>query len=244
MAFDQIPLNAYAWTMGGIALFFFALRSYRNHQETKNPVAWMYFLLGAPIAVAFFLYGIPPMLSKDPDVVIQTYYLADMFVMISMIAQSRLMWFIGLKNRIRYAWVALPTIMLTLTILLLEFGTSKAAFGNNLTLYTDIEPVLYAKSLLYLLICFPIGYFFIHQGALNPETRAKAKSIITGVAFILVSAAAISSSLLQQGSDTHESAISNFFVFLLFLIINTLPRKKLLTAAATPPDTTTNQRSS
>ncbi len=222
------PLNAFTWTLGCLAMYTFAFKGLRTYRVTKNPLALIYIWITTTLGIAFAFFGVPALLTDSAHILKYTYFFADLFVQISMQAMAWLLWFIGLRNYIQLKVLLLFTAVFSLSLMVLQLLTSHAAVSQSahLVVYSDQLPVLIMKSLIYVAIAWPLGYFFIRQAFTQTSSRAKAKSLVSGLIFILVSLAATSNNIFDKGSDTVESTILVAVFFGIFLITAALPRAK------------------
>lgn len=185
----------------------------------------MYAIIALLMGTSFFFFGVPNLFSQDPNVLIKTYYLADLFAQLGIIAQTRLLWFIGFKNKISWLVILVPVALWSLSIMLLETRLipSHVVVDTNarLVLYIDQPAVLYMKSILYMVVAYPISYFFIRQGFTQKVLKAKINSIAAGMVFLFVATSSIQNALFSNGGDTKTTAITNTILFLLFQVVST-----------------------
>lgn len=222
---DPIPYNGISWTVGWIVVWLFAFKCIRNYRVTKNPLAQMYAVIALLMGTSFFFFGVPNLFSQDPAVLIKTYYVADLFAQLGILAQTRLLWFIGFKNKISWLVILLPVMVWSFTIMLFETRLlpSHVVVDTNARIvqYLDQPPVLYMKSILYLAVAYPISYFFIRQGFTQKLFKAKVNSIAAGMVFLFVATSSIQNALFTDGADTKTTAITNTVLFLLFQAVST-----------------------
>lgn len=221
----HVPLNAITWTLGAIALYTFGLKSWRSYRRTANPLAQMYYLLGLTFGSALFFFGVPGLVTQDLHVLRYTYFLADFFVQTSLQIAAWLLWFLGLRNRLRLKSLLFFTVPFSTILLISEALTSHVGISQSpyLINYVDKPLTLVLKSIIYLAIAMPIGYFLVRQAPKQPTLPAKAKSFMGGVIFIGVGLAATSNNIFDKGSDTRSSAITVMVFFAIFLLAQ-LPR--------------------
>lgn len=185
----------------------------------------MYGIIALLMGTSFFFFGVPNLFTQDTNILLKTYYLADLFAQLGILAQTRLLWFIGFKNKLNWLVIAIPTLLWSVTIMLLETHLLPSHVvidtSARLVLYIDQTPVLYMKSILYAAVAFPISYFFIRQGFTQKVFKAKINSIAAGMVFLFVSVSSIQNALFTQGSDTKQTTITNTILFLTFQAIST-----------------------
>lgn len=222
------PINAYTWTLGCVAMAVFAFKSWHLYGLTKNPLAIMYTTVTVTLGVAFFFFGVPPFLTNNDAILKYTYFMADLWVQIAMQAMAWLLWFIGLRMVIGLRPLISVTATFSAVLLTLQLLSSQASVSQSphLVVYADHMPVLIMKSVIYIVIAWPIGYFLIRQAFRQPNTRAILKSLTTGLIFILVSVAATMNNIFDKGSDTVTSTSIVAIFFGLFLLVASLPRTK------------------
>ncbi|HEX5743884.1 MAG TPA: hypothetical protein VFX84_00310 [Candidatus Saccharimonadales bacterium] len=227
---DQ-PINAVAWSVGSLALYIFAFRSWRSHRITGNPLARMYYVLGLTFGTALFFFGVPALVTLDTRILRYSYFFADLFVQISMQVQVWLLWFLGLQRRVRLDYLYLATIPFSAILMTLQATTSQVAISLSpyLVVYTDEPVVLALKSIIYVAIALPIGYFLLRQAPQQTSFRAKLKSFVGGMTFIVICLAATSNNIFDKGSDTPASAAVVLSFFIIFIIV------QLLRPAYRPP---------
>lgn len=230
------PIDAIAWCIGAAVLWIFTLKSYLNYRKTRNPLVPMYIGIGIPLGTACLLFGLPLLLTHNETVLFYTNFIGDVFVQITMLAQAWLAWFVGWRKFVPLWLILLFTACLSVPLLIIEYHTSSVhvSMSPYLLVYNDSNVVLWLKSLLYVLIAWPIGYFFIRHGMTQAVKRARVKSIATGATFILISGAAVISNIFDHGSATFTSAVQNFVIFTIFLIITLWPHQKTAPEASLP----------
>jgi len=219
------PINAITWTVGAATLYTFSFKSWRTYIRTRNPLARMYSTLSLTFGTALLFFGLPGLITQDPHIIRYTYFSADFFVQISMQIQVWILWFLGMRNLIRLGYLYVLTIPFSIVLLTLEVLTSHVGVSQSpyLIVYSDKPPVLILKSIIYVTIAMPIGYFLLRQAPRQPNWRAKVKSLASGMFFISVCLAATSNNIFDKGSDTPGSARTLLVVFFIFLLAQ-LPR--------------------
>lgn len=220
----SVPINAIEWSLGALALYVFSWKSYRSYRLTKNPVARMYYVVGLTFGTGLFFFGVPGLFTQDLQILRYTYFLADLFVEISMQAAFWLLWFLGLRNRIRLDYLYLVTIPFSAVLMTLQALTSEVGISHSpyLIIYTDQPPVLILKSIIYLAVALPIGYFLLRQVPLQSSLKSKVKSFMAGMTFIVLGLAATSNNIFDRGSDTPSSATVVAIFFLVFFLAQLL----------------------
>lgn len=232
----SLPIDAVAWCIGAAVLWIFTVKSYRNYIKTRNPLLPKYMAISSTLGTACLFFGLPSLLTHDNNVLFYTNYIGDVFVQICMLGQAWLAWFIGWKRFVPLWVLLLPTFLFSCVILVFEYHTSSVHLSTApyIVIYNDAQTILWMKSLLYILISWPLGYFFIRLGVAQSTRLARIKSIMTGLMFIFISGAAIYTNLFNKGSDDFKSAVQNFIVFSLFLLITIWPRKRGSAINTTP----------
>lgn len=217
----HVPINAITWSLGAAALYTFALKSWLSYRRTHNPLAQMYYVLGLAFGTGLFFFGVPGLFTQNLHILRYTYFLADFFVQVSMQAALWLLWFLGLRSRLRLSYLYIMTIPFSAVLMTLQALTSQVSLSQSpyLIVYTDKPAVLILKSIIYLAVAMPIGYFLIRQVPSQISLRAKLKSLTAGMTFILVGLAATINNIFDKGSDTADSAIIVAGFFVIFLIV-------------------------
>ncbi|MEO7617344.1 MAG: hypothetical protein ABIS59_00720 [Candidatus Saccharibacteria bacterium] len=223
----EIPYNSYSWFLGFIALFAFSLRSLAAYNETGNQVAKIYSRMSMAFAFGFLFFAIPMALTLDPAVLTHYYPLSEIPVQIAVQLEIWLLWFIGLRSKIHLRYLLMVSIPLSIIIIGTEIATSHFVVTQNPLIATsvDILFVSFLKSLLYIMISWPLGFFFIAQAKLQPTLRAKITSVMTGLVFLIVSLGAVASSFTSGGGDTYSSTVIDGILFVMFSVVNLMPRR-------------------
>jgi len=231
-----VPIDAIAWCIGATVLWIFTLKCYLNYRVTRNPLLPKYMMIASTLGASCLLFGLPSLLTHDNHTLFYTNYIGDVFVQICMMGQIWLAWFIGWKKFVPLWVVLVPTIVFSCVILFFEYHTSSVYWSSSpyVVVYNDAKSILWMKSILYILISWPLGYFFIRLGLAQQSRLARIKSIMTGLMFIFISGAAIYTNLFNHGSDNFNSAVQNFIVFSVFLLITIWPRKRQAALANQP----------
>jgi hypothetical protein len=223
----HVPLNSVTWTLGAVALYMFSFNSWRAYRRTKNPLAQMYYVVGLSFGTALFFFGVPGLFTQNPHILRYTYFSADFFVQVSMQVQVWILWFIGLRNRVPLKRLLAVTGPFSAVLITLEVLTSHVAVSRSpyLIIYNDKLPVLVLKSIIYVSIALPLGYFFLRKAPDQTTPRAKVKSLTAGMFFIVVCLAATSNNIFDKGSDTVSSSVTVMIFFIIFLLAQ-LPRPR------------------
>jgi hypothetical protein len=206
--------------VGALALYSFSLNSWLAYRKTKSLMSQMYCVLSLTFATALLFFGLPGLVTGDAHVLRYTYFSADFFVQLSMQIQVWILWFLGLRNRLKLRWLLAITLPLSAVTLGLEVLTSQVSLSQSppLIIYLDKPPVLVLKSIIYLSIALPLGYFLLRQAPAQTSRRAKLKTATAGLFFIVVCLAATSNNIFDKGSDTVGSAHVVLAFFIIFLL--------------------------
>lgn len=223
----HVPINAITWTLGAVALYTFGFKSWRGYRRTANPLAQMYYTLGATFGTALFFFGVPGLMTQNLHILRYTYFSADFFVQISMQVLIWLLWFVGLRNYVRLRNIYFFTIPFSILSITLEVLTSHVGISQSpyLIVYSDKLPVLVLKSIIYMAVAMPLGYFLLRQVPNQTSLRAKAKTFTGAMIFIGVGLASTSNNVFDKGSDTRSSATIVMIFFAIFLLAQLLPAR-------------------
>ncbi len=230
------PVNAFTWALGSLAAYVFAYKSWRTYKTTKNPLAQIYAWMTAGLATSFFFFGVPALLTNDTSILRYTYVMADILIQITLQLEMWLLWFLGLRNKIQLKYLLMTTSLFSIILLINEAMTSKVAISESphLVVYSDVRSVLIMKSIIYIGIALPLGYFFLRQVPKQTTVQAKARLLVSALTFITLSVAATCNNLFSNGSDTLQSTsiLAGFFVALLF--VSLLPSRKSAKPSSRP----------
>ena len=223
----NVPINAITWTIGAIAYYAYAARSWASYHAAKNPLAHIYFWMTLIFGTAFLLFGAPALLFIDPLRLRVTYVLADVFVQAGMQTQVWLMWFIRFRNRFRLRHMLALSMTFSAILLIIEAATSTVSIQASpyLVIYADKPIVLILKSIIYLSVAMPLGYFFVRQAPAQPSLRGRLLSLLTGFIFLGVGLSATSNNIFDRGSDTLSSALVTGGIFVVTFILCAFPRR-------------------
>lgn len=215
-----VPINAISWSMGALALYTFCLKGWRSYRLTRNPLGRIYLVLGLTFGTALFFFGVPGLFTHNTHILRVTYFLADLFVQISMQVGIWLLWFLGLQGRVRLDYIYLATMPFSAILMTLQALTSRVSIdtSQDLIVYADKPSVLILKSIIYVAVAVPIGYFLLRQVPLQTSTKAKLKSFMAGLTFIVICVAATSNNIFDNGSDTPVSSAVVAGFFLVFFL--------------------------
>ncbi len=221
---NGVPINAVSWSVGALALYIFFIKSWRSYKITRNPLARMYGVLGLTFGTALFFFGVPALLTQDTHVLRYTYFMADLSVQVSIQVQVWLLWFLGLRSYARLDRLYLLTIPFSAVLMTLQALTSGVSIARSpyLVVYTDKPAVLVLKSIIYVAVAMPIGYLLLRQVPRQTSVKAKLKSFVAGMTFIVICLAATSNNIFDRGSDTPGSVAVVFTFFVVFVIVQLL----------------------
>ncbi len=138
--------------------------------------------------------------------------------------QVWLLWFLGLRSYVRLDYLYLVTIPFSAVLMTLQALTSQVTVDRSpyIIAYTDQMPVLILKSIIYVAIAMPIGYFLIRQVPKQTSFKSKLKSFVAGMTFIVICMAATSNNIFDKGNDTPDSIAVVFTFFIVFVIVQLL----------------------
>ena len=225
VTFTSSPFNAYTWTWGGIAVYAFMIKSILSYRRTRNPIARIYIWLGLTFGTGLLFYGLPGLLTDNISILHYTYFVADIGVQLSLQFAVWLMWFLGMRLYVSLKYLLAVSLSLSFAIMIIEVMTSKVSISQSphLIVYQDKLPVLILKSIIYVLVALPVGYFLLRQVPNQATAKAKIQSFISGLLFIIVCLAATSNNIFDKGSDTISSSTDLAIFFAVFLLAQ-LPR--------------------
>lgn len=220
----DVPINCITWSLGSLALYTLALKSWLSYKRTRNPLARMYYALGLTFGTALFFFGVPGLFTENLHVIRVAYFLADLFAQVSMQVQIWMLWFLGLRNRVSLGHVYLVSLPFSAVLVTLQAMSSHVGLSQSphLIMYIDKPVVLALKSIIYVGVAVPIGYFLIRQVPSQTSLRAKLKTFMSGMTFIGVALAATSNNIFDKGSDTQQSATIVAGLFVVFLLVQLL----------------------
>lgn len=225
---SSAPINALTWTLGAISLYVFTFKSFFTYRRTKNPLANIYTWLSGVFGTGLLFFGLPGILTQNPHILHYTYFMADGFVELSMQLGVWLIWFLGLRTYVKLRYLLAVSIPFSAVLLTTEVLTSNVTVSKspNLIVYTDHFPVLLMKSIIYIAVAIPIGFFLLRQVPNQTSISAKLKSLVAGLMFIIVCIAAVSNNIFDKGSDTVQSASELAVFFTVFLLAQLSRRTK------------------
>jgi hypothetical protein len=217
---SSAPINALTWTWGAISLYVFVFKSFFTYKRTKNPLARIYTWLSLIFGTGLLFFGLPGLLTQNPHILHYTYFVADGFIQLSMQLGIWLIWFLGLRTYVKLRYLLAMSVPFSLVLLTTEVLTSNVTLSKspNLIVYTDHFPVLLMKSIIYIAVAIPIGFFLLRQVPHQTTLSSKLKSLVAGLMFIIVCIAAVSNNIFDKGSDTVQSATELAIFFTIFLL--------------------------
>jgi hypothetical protein len=220
----HVPINAITWSLGFVAFYTLTLKSRSSYRRTRNPLAQMYYWIGLSFGTGLFFFGVPGLFTQNLQVLSYSYFMADFFTQVTMQIGFWLMWFLGLRNRIRLRLLLAFTIPFSVVLMVLQGLTLRVELSQSpyLIEYLDQPPVLILKSIIYGAVSWPLGFFILRQAPSQLTLSAKIKSAALGLAFILVSTAAIINNVFERGGDTKESATIVAIFFVVFFLAQLL----------------------
>lgn len=206
-------------------MWLFAYKSYLHYRSSHNPMANINVYFGLALGVGLFWYGVPVIFTRDPNILLITYYLTTFFVQLSLLIVIWFVWFAILRNKIRLRMLMIPAILIVAAIMVLEVMTSGVTVDSSAipVQYIDIFTVAVLKSIMYIGVGFSIGGFYLVQGAKQAQMRAKFRLVMFGLVFILISGATAWSSLVEHGRDTVAGSYVDIVMFIFFLLVIAIP---------------------
>jgi len=221
------PINAITWTIGSIPTTRFGIKGLMTYRKTKSPFSRRYGLMAVLLGFSFFMLGVPPLFTQDVGILHITSFIADVFVQAGLQVLVWLLWFIGLRKYFKLSQLLSVSIIYSVVLLTIELMTSHVIIQihPSLVQYVDKPIVLILKSIIYLALALPLGFFFLAQVPKAPDLIAKLKSVMTAMVFILVSVAATANNIFDKGSDTVSSATTLAIFFTVFLFISLIPSR-------------------
>lgn len=228
------PINAIAYSFGALTMFIYAIRGFYSYRQTHNPLAQIYVSVGLTLGLSFFWWGIPPLFSTNPHLLIYGQYLADSFLQLCFVAMARLLWFFGFRDHLKFRYLAIPIILWGIPLVASDILYSTVTIIGDIAAYHDAFITLVLKSIIYIAVPWPVGYFYMKQGLKQPELLNRLKLISMGLVYVLISAFAVLDNL-NGGADTQADSIGRIVIFALFLLITVWPLRNTTPTAPIVP---------
>ncbi|MBI4101238.1 hypothetical protein HY441_02080 [Candidatus Microgenomates bacterium] len=225
VAILNIPTSVWGWFVGFIAVSLLAIRSFRRYLVLKTPLQFYYVLTGLTFGLALGCYSVPFMLSDRESILKTAFIVGDAFIYLALIVQTRILWYLGLHKLMRYGFLLIPVVLLSL----ISWGVStvytistSVSIVSNVVVYSLPAITLYLQAGLFL-VMLAVGYFFIREAISMISVKQKLKSLTLGTTYVLVGIAVIINNIFFQGLN--NTALVNllyltvFGIFLLSLVV-------------------------
>ncbi|MBI3983932.1 hypothetical protein HY346_01395 [Candidatus Microgenomates bacterium] len=233
---SEIPTNVWPWASGAIVLMIFGIRSLMRSRTSNNILNSYFGWFGILVALAMSGYAFPAFFTTNPQILRWGLVLGNLSLTGGWLVQSRLLWFIGLRQKLSYQWVLIPTLMLASTSWVIEAATSQATITNHFLFYQYPASVGVITGSLVILLLIPLGFLFFYQSLGQPNFLTKFKSSLIGLIYLIMGASVFVNAALYHGVDTSETLLYNLIGFGLLVIVLLLP-------ALAPPPTKGSRRS-
>lgn len=224
----HIAFNGVPWTIASVLVYRFGIKGYRSYRKSKNPLSKIYGFLGLTLGTSLFFYGVPILITINADIIKYTYFIGDLFAQIAMQINIWLLWFIVFRYRVRLRNILIFSVPYSVILLAIQLKTSYITYSYNPLIvgYNDHTSLIILKSIIYIGVAWPLGFFFLHQLPSQPDLLTKFKSLIIGGMFILISGIATYQEITDKGADTYNSALFSLVIFLVFLAGSLIPKSK------------------
>lgn len=227
---QAVPINSLAWSLAAIIAGFYSWRLWLSYKTSGNHLSKLFAQLNLIVALALGAMSLPVYFTLDLNVLRWWLRLSDALIYVIFIHQSRIIWFIGLKNKLAYGWLLTPVILLSAISWYLQFQGAELTLARDLLLYVDPPLVSYLHVALMFLAVLPAGPLFFRIGyqarRAGQSWLAALKSYAIGLAYLTLGGGYVVTSLLTHGADTVASSwLTIISVVIIFFVIAIPPLK-------------------
>lgn len=230
MFVSPIPINTIGWGMGALALLLFGYKSWSGYKDSGSYLNKYFGLFGFVMGAAFILLSVPSFFTKDTDVLRATYLASDLLVYTGFMLQVPILWFVGLKNRVRLSFLLTLAVSIAAVAWVDNVRHFDVVAAGKIVEFYDSVLSLQLQTSLLLLIIIPIGLFFLVQATKGLLGRRRkqlvAKPFVIGIAYVVVGSIVAVNNMQDRGLDSVESGLTNIVVFTAMIIALLLPSAK------------------
>lgn len=210
----------------GVASLIIGYKTYASYTYTRNPLGLVSTYLCSFLGVALLMLGLPFLLTRNETVLLWADYVAVVALTGAFLALSRLLWFALLKDKLRFAYVAVPVFACGVAVLISDITTIQIVEKSGALTYQSSQLSLALKSLLYIFVALPLGIFYGYQAYRQPGRGTKLKLGTLAALLILASISGVLENVTSSGQATDESGAARIVLALLVLVYALWPRRR------------------
>ncbi len=218
-----IPSNIIPWLLGSVILLFIGVRSWMHLRKVNSSTTKFFMVVGFLGGLGLACYSWPSLFTNDPQILKLGFFIGVPLIYAMFTYQSYFTWFGILKRRISYAWLLVPSLVIAITTVFLEY---KDLFRDNIRieggeLVFNFLPT--SRFLQSLLISFTLvnGLWFIKESFSLKESKARIRFASIGVIFTIVGAGTIADNLFF-GGDSQSKVLMYAYILSFALFFFTL----------------------
>lgn len=221
-----IPSNMLPLAVMGTVALFFGLRGLYRYNKTKSPLTLYYSLSGILFGLSGIFYAVPFAIFNVSEVLKVTVTIADLLFYAGLIIQMRIIWYLGLKKRVSFMWLLLPSVAVMSVSLgfdLYSRYNSRYYVENNIAIFPTNQTTLYLLAFLSISIII-VGLLTLMQIRDLKSRQQKIRLASLGMMFLLAGLTVEYNFLFLGGNNTSSTivigyavAALGFFIGLLFV---------------------------
>lgn len=209
-----IPINVLPLAIMGLVVFLFGVRGFLHYQNIKSPLTLYYSWTGVLFGLSGLLYAVPFALVSS-ELALKTFVtIADLLFYAALILQMRIIWYLGLKQKISFMWLFWPTITLSAIALLFDLikrSQTRFYVDGNLAVFPTSQATLYMLALMSLSIIIVGVLTLAHVRELNKSAQ-KIRLTTLGVMFIFAGLTVEYNFLFLNGSNTSPVIVLGYAI--------------------------------
>lgn len=216
-----IPINVLPLALMGVLALFFGARGFMHYSKVKSPLTLYYSWTGVLFGLSGIFYALPFAITNVGTTLKVTVTIADLLFYSALMMQMRIIWYLGLKQKISFMWLFWPTlIIMTISLTLdLSYRLQASYFvENNIAVFPTNPITLYLLALMSLSIIV-VGFLTLMGVGDLKKRQQKIRLITLGALFIISGLTIEYNFLFLNGSNTSSVIILGYAIAAIGFII-------------------------
>lgn len=216
-----IPINVLPLAAMGTIVFLFGIRGFLHYQKVKSPLTLYYSWTGVLFGLSGIFYALPFAITSSVIILKSTVTIADLLFYSALMLQMRIIWYLGLKQKISFMWLFWPTLTIIIISLILDLSTRISAHyyvENNIAIFATNQTTLYLLALLSISIIV-VGFLTLMNVRDLKKRPQKIRLTTLGIMFIFTGMTVEYNFLFLNGSNTSSVIVLGYAIAAIGFII-------------------------
>ena len=231
MTVYPLPTNIIPFLFMGVSVSLFGIRGLYLYRRRKSPLSFYYGLGALFIGISCLFYSVPFFFTHNEQYLKIWTSVGDQFYFISILAMTRLIWYLGFNKQISFNWILIPYLLLIISCnlaVLYSWSSVHYEFNADHVIYPVSQLASWFFAAMSTAYVF-VGILTFKQARTFNNLRQKIRLNSIGLAFFLGGIIAIYNYLFMQGSNNSSLGIFGYILIasVLFIGLFIISRRKV-----------------